>query len=160
MFQRAWAERKCPENFSAVTGEAFDQPDTDDFYGWGALMPFIALGERIDVSPWDGWSLARGNENERVGPIRSPWGALELSVEAAAITVRIDGRFRLATSTEGLTRLAFDGDVIRAVLPPGPAGAWIAVPEEAVRSASLDGSVVTGRRERDRLVFKIGRAHV
>ena len=35
--------RKCPENFSAVTGDAFDQPDTDSFYGWGALMPFIAL---------------------------------------------------------------------------------------------------------------------
>jgi putative isomerase len=43
LFQRAWASRKCPENFSAVTGEAFDQPDTDSFYGWGALMPFISL---------------------------------------------------------------------------------------------------------------------
>ncbi|HEX6102985.1 MAG TPA: trehalase family glycosidase, partial [Alphaproteobacteria bacterium] len=43
LFQRAWAMRKCPENFSAVTGEAFDQPDTDSFYGWGALMPFISL---------------------------------------------------------------------------------------------------------------------
>ncbi|HVG82827.1 MAG TPA: trehalase family glycosidase [Methylomirabilota bacterium] len=43
LFQRAWAMRKCPENFSAATGEAFDQPDTDSFYGWGALMPFIAL---------------------------------------------------------------------------------------------------------------------
>jgi len=26
---------------------AFDQPDTDDFYGWGALMPFTALCEGL-----------------------------------------------------------------------------------------------------------------
>jgi putative isomerase len=45
LFERAWAGRTCPENFSAVTGEAFDQPDTDSFYGWGALMPFIALAQ-------------------------------------------------------------------------------------------------------------------
>ena len=47
LFQRAWEDRKSPENFSARTGEAFDQPDTDDFYGWGALMPFIAVCERL-----------------------------------------------------------------------------------------------------------------
>jgi putative isomerase len=47
LFQHAWNDRKCPENFSATTGEAFDQPDTDDFYGWGALMPFTALCEGL-----------------------------------------------------------------------------------------------------------------
>jgi putative isomerase len=155
LFQRAWGKRKCPENFSAATGEAFDQPDTDDFYGWGALMPFIALGERIDVSPWDGWSLTRGIAGEQVGPVHSPWGALELSAEAGAMTVRIDGRLRLATSVERLTRLEFDGNAIRAVLPPGPAGAWLAVPGGGVSSARLDGAALTGRRERDRLVFTL-----
>jgi hypothetical protein len=38
-----------------VTGEAFDQPDTDTFYGWGALMPFISLAndaaDMIDLGP-------------------------------------------------------------------------------------------------------------
>ncbi len=43
LFRGEWARRNCPENYSAVTGEALDQPDTDSFYGWGALMPFIAL---------------------------------------------------------------------------------------------------------------------
>ena len=57
LFQRAWASRKCPENFNAVTGDAFDQPDTDSFYGWGALMPFIALAEEIGLSPWDGSTM-------------------------------------------------------------------------------------------------------
>jgi putative isomerase len=58
LFQRAWADRNCPENFSAVTGEAFDQSDTDSFYGWGALMPFIALSEQVGLAPRDVWTLA------------------------------------------------------------------------------------------------------
>jgi putative isomerase len=61
LFQRAWADRKCPENFGAVTGEAFDQPDTDSFYGWGALMPFIALSEQVGLAPRDIWTIAERN---------------------------------------------------------------------------------------------------
>jgi putative isomerase len=59
LFQRAWADRKCPENFNAVTGDAFDQPDTDSFYGWGALLPFIVLSEEIGLSPWDGSTIEK-----------------------------------------------------------------------------------------------------
>ncbi|MCW6509959.1 MGH1-like glycoside hydrolase domain-containing protein [Lichenifustis flavocetrariae] len=41
LFQRAWTQRLCPENYNADSGEALDQPDTDGFYGWGSLLPFM-----------------------------------------------------------------------------------------------------------------------
>ncbi|HXV23983.1 MAG TPA: trehalase family glycosidase [Alphaproteobacteria bacterium] len=154
LFRRAWADRKCPENYSATTGEAFDQPDTDSFYGWGALMPFIALGERIDVTPWWGWSVARGKNGERSGPVCSPWGGLESSTETEAMTLSIDGQPRLITSVERLTGLSFDADAVKAELPPGPA-AWIAVPAGDGLKARLDGSVLAGRREGNRLRYLV-----
>ncbi|MCI0431002.1 MAG: glycoside hydrolase family 37 [Rhodospirillales bacterium] len=155
LFQRAWALRKCPENYSAVTGEAFDQPDTDDFYGWGALMPFLALGERIDVSPWEGWTLARGPAGERLGPVCSPWGALTLSSEEGAMSLELDGRLRFATSVERLSALEFDGETLRALLPPGPAGVWVAAPLDAARSGHLAGTPLAGRVDGDRILFTL-----
>ncbi len=154
LFQRAWADRKCPENYSATTGDAFDQPDTDSFYGWGALMPFIALGERIDVTPWQGWTVARGAVGERSGPVCSPWGGLELSARKGAMTVSVEGHPRLTTSAERLTGLSFDAGVVGAVLPSGPA-AWVAVHGRDKLKARLDGSALVGRREGDRIYYSI-----
>ena len=57
VFAASWGRRQCPENFSAETGLGDDQPDTDLFYGWGVLMPIIAVNEIIDVTPWHGWEL-------------------------------------------------------------------------------------------------------
>jgi putative isomerase len=154
LFKRAWADRKCPENYAATTGEAFDQPDTDSFYGWGALMPFIALGERIDVTPWQGWTVGRGKNGERSGPVCSPWGELEMSVQKDSMTLSIDGQPRLITSIERLTGLSFDSGAVKAELPPGPA-AWIAVPVEDGLKARLDGNVLAGRREGNRLRYSV-----
>lgn len=156
LFQRAWANRACPENFNAESGEAFDQPDTDSFYGWGALMPFIALGERIDVSPWEGWSFARGAEGEQAGPVLSPWGVVELRCEKDTMELVLDGRRRLATSLERLTGVSFADGSVRVTLPPGPAG-WIAVPEEGEPAARLGEAVLAGRRAGEMVHFTIPR---
>ena len=38
LFKKNWKQRLCGENFNAETGEVLDQPDTDGFYSWGALL--------------------------------------------------------------------------------------------------------------------------
>jgi putative isomerase len=38
LFEKNWKQQLCGENFNAETGEVLDQPDTDGFYSWGALL--------------------------------------------------------------------------------------------------------------------------
>lgn len=44
LFESGWAERLCGENYNAETGAVHDQPDTDGFYAWGALLAAIRMG--------------------------------------------------------------------------------------------------------------------
>ena len=82
LFRRAWDERRlCPENFNAETGEPLDQPDTEGFYNWGALMPLMAVGEIMDFSSWRGWEISNTGEDLRLGPLQSPVGAVTIVVE-------------------------------------------------------------------------------
>lgn len=54
LFMKSWQDRLCPENYHAVTGEGLDQPDTDPFYSWSALLPFIAHCEAAGITVWAG----------------------------------------------------------------------------------------------------------
>lgn len=45
LFAQSWERRLAPENFHPGTGEGLDQPDTDPFYSWTALLPWMALPE-------------------------------------------------------------------------------------------------------------------
>jgi putative isomerase len=54
LFAQSWRERRlCPENYHPDSGEGLDQPDTDPFYSWTALLPFIKYGQDHDISPWN-----------------------------------------------------------------------------------------------------------
>ena len=73
MFAGPWREaRQCAENYGARDGAVTDQPDTDTFYGWGALMPAMAVAEVCDVTPWDGWSITHTGEDALMGPDSLP----------------------------------------------------------------------------------------
>ena len=44
LFQQSWRDRRlCPENYHPETGEGLDQPDTDPFYSWSALLAYITI---------------------------------------------------------------------------------------------------------------------
>ena len=45
LFEKNWKQRLCGENFNAETGEVLDQPDTDGFYSWGALLAAMKVLE-------------------------------------------------------------------------------------------------------------------
>lgn len=118
LFGRAWARRLCPENYNAVTGEPLDGPDTDGFYGWGALMPLMAVGEITDVSPWAGWTLSNTGEDVRLGPIETPVGIVTLLVEAGRLVLLISGRPLFATDLRGrIADLRFGPQDLSCLLP-------------------------------------------
>jgi putative isomerase len=99
LFATAWAKRQMPENFSAETGAADDQVDTDLFYGWGGLMPLIGINEIIDVTPWQGWEInprppgikSSGAKGDwRLGPLLAFGRRCELVSKGGWLTLTLD----------------------------------------------------------------------
>jgi putative isomerase len=108
LFAAAWAKRQMPENFSAETGAADDQVDTDLFYGWGGLMPLIGVNEIIDVTPWNGWEInprpSGASGDWRLGPLLAFGHVAELVSEGGWLTLKLDERPVLRTDI--VTRLS------------------------------------------------------
>jgi putative isomerase len=119
LFRRVWEERRlCPENFNAETGEPLDQPDTEGFYNWGALMPLMAVGEIMDVSPWRGWEFQNTGEDLRVGPLQTPVGAVMVVVENGVLRLAKGERELFATNMIGrFSHVRFEAGEIGFDLP-------------------------------------------
>jgi putative isomerase len=80
-------KRLCPENFNSVTGVALDQPDTEGFYSWGALMPLLGVAEMMDVTPWRGWEIRNDGDAGELGPIESPIGSIVIIVKSGELRI-------------------------------------------------------------------------
>ena len=145
MFARPWREaRHCAENYGARDGAVTDQPDTDTFYGWGALMPAMAVAEVCDVSPWDGWSVANSGEEVRMGPLRCPCGWVRCEARDGVLAVSVDDRPVLRTNARGRLRdIRLEAGSLHLELPlPGSASGerpWLELPGVAA------GEVTTAR---------------
>lgn len=122
VFQQAWANRQCPENFSAETGAADDQPDTDLFYGWGVLMPITALNETIDVTPWHGWEITHRAGDWQLGPLLAFGRSAELVAKGGRFTLKLDGKTVFATDIPGRFRQVEIGAGRIAFEPPSGGG--------------------------------------
>ncbi len=142
LFLGEWEKhRRCPENFGAVSGEALDQPDTDSFYGWGALMPAIAVAEIVDVTPWGGLEVTHG-ESARLGPMLTPLGATVVDSSDGLLSVSADGRLVLRTDIRGrLRHVDLRPRLVRLELPSGAAG-WIELPGGRILMARLAGNPI------------------
>jgi putative isomerase len=139
LFQGEWRHRRnCPENYNSVSGAALDQPDTDSFYGWGALMPAIAVAEMTDINPWGGWEVTHG-DSICLGPLQTPLGLATIESGEGVLRITTHGETRFATSIKGrLTHLAIGVNSAGAILPAGPSG-WVEFPGLPIRSAMLEG---------------------
>ena len=149
MFARPWREsRYCAENYGSRDGAVTDQPDTDTFYGWGALMPAMAVAEVCDVSPWDGWSVVNSGEDVRIGPLRCPGGWARCEVRDGVLAVRVDEQPVLRTNARGRLRdIRLEKGALSLTLPPSQRAPgetpWLelpGVPAQAVRAARLEGA--------------------
>jgi putative isomerase len=137
LFLESWSEKRlCPENFNADTGLALDQPDTDGFYGWGVLMPMMAVGEVCDVNPWGGWELDNSGEDYTLGPLQSPAGDIRVERSAGRLTVRQGDRLLFSTDIQGrLSHLRLEDGFFSVELPASPAdGARLTLPAVIGRS--------------------------
>lgn len=132
LFQRAWRDRLCPENFNAETGEGLDQPDTDGFYAWTALLPWMRAAEAMDFSPWDGWTVANGADGD-FGPLVTPAGLVSLQRKEGAISLVRRERVLFSTNAPGLLKqIAWEEGRLSLVLPDAlPAGMWLRLPRVA-----------------------------
>ncbi|HKF59718.1 MAG TPA: trehalase family glycosidase [Dongiaceae bacterium] len=149
LFRGEWeANRHCPENFGSVSGRALDQPDTDPFYGWGALMPAIAVAETTDITPWGGFEATHG-ASICLGPLMTPLGRTTIdsgmgdSGDGGAggesvMTITVGGEPRLSSNIRGRFRhIELEARHARLELPAGPAG-WIEIAGR-IMHARLDG---------------------
>ena len=153
MFQGPWREaRQCAENYRAHDGAVTDQPDTDTFYGWGALMPALAVAEVCDVSPWDGWSITHTGDDFAMGPARCPFGWARCEARNGILSVHVDDRPVLRTNARGRFRhLRLGAGSLSLELPPSASAPgeppWLelrGVCAEEVRAARLDRSAGAG----------------
>ena len=147
MFAAPWREKRhCAENYGARDGAVTDQPDTDTFYGWGALMPAMAVAEVCDVSPWDGWTITHTGEDVRIGPLRCPPGRVRIEARAGVLALYVEDSPVLRTTVRGRFRhLRSERGSLSLELPPSPPAAreapWLelpGVPVEAVTAVRLD----------------------
>ena len=148
LFRPGWRQRLCGENYNAETGAIRDQPDTDAFYSWGALLPALAAAEQMDFTPWSGWSVMGPPPGTHLGPLLTPLGPCFL--RAGNHDWRLehtDGRVLLETSLAGrIAELSLDGPAVAALLPPiDRDDVWIAFPDAGLTRGRLEGRVLEAR---------------
>lgn len=163
LFKGEWSRRNCPENYNAITGEALDQPDTDSFYGWGALMPFMAVGEIVDITPWNGWEMTHGRGDVSVGPMLTPLGLAHVQSIGGWLKVITAGDTILQATVPGRYRhVEFAADACRLTVPPIPSDPdkqWLAFPKIArdrMQTARLGRMPMTAELVRDETGGDIG----
>lgn len=147
LFAQAWAKRQCPENFSAETGLADDQPDTDTFYGWGGLLPMLGVAELIDVTPWHGWEITHQVGDWSLGPLIAFGRSAVLAARNGRLSLRLDGIEVLQSTIPGrLRHIKIDADGFSCRLPDLlPAAVEIVLPQipaAAIKRANYAGTAL------------------
>ncbi|WP_081718335.1 MGH1-like glycoside hydrolase domain-containing protein [Lutibaculum baratangense] len=143
LFEQSWRERRiAAENYNAETGEAMDQPDTDPFYGWAAMLPLMGAEAVMGFSPWDGWSIGNDGDDVRLGPVESPLGRVVVEVEAGWLTLWKGEKAIFTTDVAGtLSQLTVGANSFSFRLEEGTDGAVLVLPDrsEAELLAALLG---------------------
>jgi len=150
LFDRVWRGRRlCPENYNATTGEPLDQPDTEGFYTWGALLPLMGVGQLSDVTPWGGWELVNGEDAE-LGPIESAVGMVTITRAGGWLTLSRGDAVLLRTTLPRLTQLRLSPGLVSLTVPDNTAAGELVLSGIAparVVGARLDGADIAWRIE-------------
>jgi putative isomerase len=145
VFRANWQrERLCPENFNSVTGVALDQPDTEGFYSWGALMPLLGVAEIMDITPWRGWEICNDGRAGELGPIESPIGSIIIAVKSGELEIRKGDAVLLRSNIIGrLSHIRWRDGRIDLELPSALAeGAFLQFP--SVAAERVEGTRFAG----------------
>jgi putative isomerase len=144
LFAASWRSRLAPENFNAVTGEGLDQPDTDPFYGWTALLPLMGMAGVLDIDPWKGWCLNNTGNDIELGPVNTPIGSAHISRRQGWIEVTCAGKLVVASDVKPrLTHISI-ADRLAVMLPAGLARGRSIRLSRPIASASQNGRKLKG----------------
>jgi putative isomerase len=120
LFAASWKQRLAPENFNAMTGQGLDQPDSDPFYSWTALLPIMNIAEVMDIDPWHGWCLRNGPDEIELGPINAPIGAVTVSRRNGWLRVSANNELLFETTVQPeIKGLTINARSLRLILPAG-----------------------------------------
>jgi putative isomerase len=118
LFAASWKLRLAPENFNATTGQGLDQPDSDPFYSWTALLPIMNIAEIMDIDPWDGWCLRNGTDETQIGPLNSPIGIVTVGRRNGWLRLNLKNELLFETTVRpGITGLTISARSLRFTLP-------------------------------------------
>jgi len=118
LFAASWKQRLAPENFNATTGDGLDQPDSDPFYSWTALLPIMNIAEIMDIDPWEGWCLRNGTDEIELGPLNSPIGAVSVSRRNGWLRLVANNELLFETTVQpGIAGLTISARSLRLTLP-------------------------------------------
>ncbi|HEY3773832.1 MAG TPA: trehalase family glycosidase [Solirubrobacteraceae bacterium] len=168
MYEAEWSEKRhSHENFNSRDPAAHEAHDSDPFYSWGALIPFIYEAERADVSPWDG--LCLGDPSGADAALELGGRSYRVCTAGERMSVLADGHEELAVSpparvsrlvlTGEMTEFHIDGEPVAVELPRRVGGVVsITVDgEPRIVEASGEGSVhVPAVRGRVRVQYEAG----
>lgn len=139
LFNQGWQDRHCGENYHAESGAITDQPDTDYFYTWGAMLPVLSVKEVIDDTPWHGLSLAPSRAGEEFGPIASVWGSLAIWNGPEQWTIACEGEVLLCgTVTSRLSRVKLSAKEFVADIGASHTQETLSFPTRRIARATLD----------------------
>ena len=159
MFNLHWCERKCGENYNAVTGEINDQPDTDSFYTWGALLPLLSCLQIVADNHWDGLTINLKPGLGVFGPIKSYLGEIMIASTKYAWEVSRDGRRWLSGSSPiALSNLEVLNSEFRAKISTEDKAAKLVFHDHAVVQSKLDGQNLAVEDNVVRLAAKLNKS--
>ncbi|MFK7894067.1 MAG: trehalase family glycosidase [Granulosicoccus sp.] len=139
LFNQGWQDRYCGENYHAESGAIRDQPDTDYFYTWGAMLPVLSVKEVIDDTPWHGLSLAPSRAGEEFGPIASAWGSLTIYNGRTQWAIVCEGEELLCgTVTSRLSHIKFSVTEFIADIVASQTQQTLSFPKRRIIKATLD----------------------
>ena len=75
MFMDGWRDRRCMENFHHTDPALDESPDSDSFYGWGALLPLMVLMSGAEHSTVGGRTFAPAGEPVELHEPGARWWA-------------------------------------------------------------------------------------
>lgn len=156
LFEKSWSRRLAPENFNSTSGQGMDQPDTDPFYSWTALLPYMGVSRHVDFDAWQGWCLVNRGETASVGPMRTPAGTVTLRKAHGTCALLRDGVAIFETTVKGrLSSLSIGPQRIAFTLPGGLKSGGVLRLAAPVSLASQNDRMLAIRREKDQSVITL-----
>jgi putative isomerase len=97
MYDSEWStKRHSHENFNRSDPAGHEAHDSDPFYSWGALIPFMWEAERADVSPWEG--LCLGDRTGEGATLTLPGRTYGVRTNSERMSVLAGGKEAFAVS--------------------------------------------------------------